>query len=34
MTRTVTTDRFAPGARIGDYVVEREVSYVDGVAET
>lgn len=27
MTRTVTTDRFAPGARIGDYVVEREVAY-------
>ncbi|HEX8114817.1 MAG TPA: hypothetical protein VF516_44105 [Kofleriaceae bacterium] len=23
----MTTDRFAPGARIGDYVVEREVSY-------
>ncbi|TMQ10263.1 MAG: hypothetical protein E6J90_06300 [Deltaproteobacteria bacterium] len=27
MTRTKTSDRFAPGARIGDYVVEREVSY-------
>jgi serine/threonine protein kinase len=27
MTRTATTDRFAPGARIGDYVVEREVAY-------
>ena len=27
MTRTVTSDRFAPGARIGDYVVERELSY-------
>jgi len=27
MTRTVTSDRFAQGARIGDYVVEREVAY-------
>jgi len=27
MTRTTTSDRFAPGARIGDYVVEREVTY-------
>ena len=27
MTRAVTTDRFAPGARIGDYVVDREVAY-------
>lgn len=27
MSRTATSDRFAPGARIGDYVVEREVSY-------
>ena len=27
MTRTTTSDRFAPGARIGDYVVEREVAY-------
>ena len=27
MIRSVTTDRFAPGARIGDYVVEREVAY-------
>jgi serine/threonine protein kinase len=27
MTRTATTDRFASGARIGDYVVEREVAY-------
>jgi len=27
MTRTGTSDRFAPGARIGDYVVEREVAY-------
>ena len=27
MTRAVTTDRFTPGARIGDYVVDREVAY-------
>jgi serine/threonine protein kinase len=27
MTRTKTSDRFVPGARIGDYVVEREVAY-------
>jgi serine/threonine protein kinase len=27
MTRSVTPDRFAPGVRIGDYVVEREVAY-------
>jgi serine/threonine protein kinase len=27
MTRPVTTDRFASGARIGDYVVDREVAY-------
>jgi serine/threonine protein kinase len=27
MTRTMTSDRFAPGARIGDYVVESEVTY-------
>ncbi|HEX3757933.1 MAG TPA: hypothetical protein VHW23_04485 [Kofleriaceae bacterium] len=27
MTRTATSDRFAPGARIGDYVVDREVAY-------
>lgn len=27
MTRTMTSDRFVPGARIGDYVVEREVAY-------
>lgn len=27
MTRTMTSDRFAPGARIGDYVVDREVAY-------
>src|SRR5678815_928881 len=27
MTRTKTSDRFEPGARIGDYVVEREVAY-------
>jgi len=27
MTRTVTSDRFVPGARIGDYVVERELAY-------
>ena len=27
MPRTTTSDRFAPGARIGDYEVEREVAY-------
>ena len=27
MTRSEITDRFTPGARIGDYVVEREVAY-------
>lgn len=27
MTRTPTSDRFVPGARIGDYMVEREVAY-------
>jgi serine/threonine protein kinase len=27
MTRTPTSDRFSPGARIGDYEVEREVAY-------
>jgi hypothetical protein len=27
MPRTTTMDRFAPGARIGDYEVEREVAY-------
>jgi serine/threonine protein kinase len=27
MTRAATSDRFAPGARIGDYQVEREVAY-------
>jgi serine/threonine protein kinase len=27
MTRSVTIDRFAPGARIGDYVVDREIAY-------
>ena len=27
MTRAATTDRFTPGARIGDYVVDREVAY-------
>src|SRR5262245_7281597 len=27
MTRTASSDRFAPGDRIGDYHVEREVSY-------
>lgn len=27
MSRSVTTDRFASGARIGDYVVDREVAY-------
>jgi serine/threonine protein kinase len=27
MTRTPTSDRFSPGARIGDYVVEREIAY-------
>src|SRR5262245_49046278 len=27
MTRTPTSDRFAPGSRIGDYQVEREVAY-------
>lgn len=27
MTRTTTSDRLVPGARIGDYVVEREVAY-------
>ena len=27
MTSTTTSDRFAPGARIGDYVVEREIAY-------
>lgn len=27
MTREGTSDRFAPGARIGDYVVEREIAY-------
>ena len=27
MTRTTTSDRFVPGARIGDYVIEREVAY-------
>jgi len=27
MSRTATSDRFAPGARIGDYVVDREVAY-------
>jgi serine/threonine protein kinase len=27
MTPTTTSDRFAPGARIGDYEVEREVAY-------
>jgi serine/threonine protein kinase len=27
MTRTAASDRFVPGARIGDYIVEREVAY-------
>lgn len=27
MPRTTTTDRFAPGARIGDYEIEREMTY-------
>lgn len=27
MTRTTTSDRFAPGARVGDYEVEREAAY-------
>src|SRR4029078_10856390 len=27
MPRTTTSDRFAPGARIGDYEVEREAHY-------
>lgn len=27
MSRTMTSDRFVPGARIGDYVVEREIAY-------
>jgi len=27
MSRTTTSDRFAPGARIGDYVVDRELAY-------
>jgi serine/threonine protein kinase len=27
MTRTVTSDRFGPGQRIGDYHVEREIAY-------
>jgi serine/threonine protein kinase len=27
MSRTTTSDRFVPGARIGDYTVEREVAY-------
>jgi serine/threonine-protein kinase len=27
MSRTATLDRFVPGARIGDYVVDREVAY-------
>jgi serine/threonine-protein kinase len=27
MTRASTSDRFVPGERVGDYVVEREVSY-------
>jgi serine/threonine protein kinase len=27
MSRTITSDRFVPGARIGDYIVDREVAY-------
>ncbi len=27
MTRTTTSDRFPPGARVGDYQIEREVAY-------
>ena len=27
MSRTATSDRFAQGARIGDYVVDRELAY-------
>lgn len=27
MSRTTTSDRFVPGARIGDYVIERELAY-------
>lgn len=29
MPRTTTSDRFVPGARIGDYVVERQVAYAE-----
>lgn len=29
MSRTTTSDRFVPGTRIGDYVVERQVAYAE-----